>query len=50
MLNSTVFSDVQPFPASSRGTHGMLDRLNLAFFSCLSCIWLFSAGFALLAL
>lgn len=43
MPNSTILSDVQPFPASSRGTCGMRDRLNLAFFSCLPCIWLFSA-------
>lgn len=28
----------------------MLDRLNLAFFCCLLCIWLFTAGFALLVL
>lgn len=48
MPNNTVLSDVQLFPASSRGTHGMLDRLNLAFFSALNLT--LSAGFALLVL
>lgn len=37
MPNSTIFSGIQLSPASSRGTHGMLDRLNLACFS-LACL------------
>lgn len=36
MPDSTGFSDVQPFPARSRVTPGMLDRLN-------SCIFLLPA-------
>lgn len=50
MPDSTIFSDIQPFLAYSRGTVECWIGWTCTFFSCLHCIYLFRAGFGLLAL